>query len=467
MITELKKYLKTFFTSIMFVCVASFATPTYATNDAMLELIKILRDKGSITHEEYNLLLNATEAEDKSAETIKEEVKAEVKKDVEKQVAEATKNVPQVKTKGKLEISSQDGDFKWRLGGRIMADVALYDEDNTDLGSGTEFRRARLYMSGTVWKYWDFKSQFDFAEDGVSGKDIYMRYTGFKPAKITVGNFKEQFSLEELTSSKYITFLERALPIAFAPSRNMGVGIHTYFADMVTVAAGVFGEGVSDSPSNTSEGYGTTGRVTFSPVHEKSRAVHLGGGVSWRTPDDRNTLRFRTRPESHISSTRLVDTGTLSGVDDYWRYNLEAAAVLGPFALQGEYFNTDVNRKSGFGSDLDFGGYYIQGSWFLTGESRNYKWTDGAFSGIKPKGVVGKGGIGAWQVGARFSNIDLTDNTVIGGEEDNFTFALNWYPNANLRFMANYVHVLDLDRPGNVLDGSEPSAFQIRSQIHW
>jgi phosphate-selective porin OprO/OprP len=449
--------------AIIISCITVLATPSFAANETMLELLKILRDKGSLTQEEYNLLVNAAKAEGDQVEAVKQEVK----EDVEKQVAEATRDVPKVKTKGKLEVSSQDGDFKWRVGGRIMADAAFYDEDNTDLGSGTEFRRARLYMSGTMWRDWDFKVQFDFAEDGISGKDLYVRYTGLKPAKISVGHIKEQFSLEELTSSKYITFMERALPIAFAPGRNMGVGVHTHFADRVTVAAGIFGEGVSDSAGTTSEGYGATGRITFSPVHEKSRAVHLGGAVSWRTPDDDDTLRFRERPESHISSTRLVDTGTLSGVDDYWRYNIDAAAILGPFALQGEYFNTDVNRESGFGSDLDFDGYYIQGSWFLTGESRNYKWTSGNFSGIKPKGIVGKGGIGAWQVGARFSTIDLTDRTVIGGEEDNITVGLNWYPNANLRFMANYVHVLDLERPGNVLDGAEPSVFQLRAQAHW
>ena len=44
-------------------------------------------------------------------------------------------------------------------------------------------------------------------------------------------------SLEELTSSKYITFMERSLPNVFAQGRNTGFQIANAFADRRATAA--------------------------------------------------------------------------------------------------------------------------------------------------------------------------------------------------------------------------------------
>ena len=78
---------------------------------------------------------------------------------------------------------------------------------------------------------------------------------------------------------------------------------------------------------------------------------------------------------------------------------------------------------------------------------------------------VGKGGIGAWQFALRFSSLDLTDEDITGGKEENFTVGLNWYATPNIRFIANYVSVLDVD--GGPEDGDEPESFQIRTQVEF
>jgi phosphate-selective porin OprO/OprP len=398
----------------------------------------------------------------------KEEVKAEVKKEVET----ATKNWPEVDTKGKLEVRSKDGDFAFRLGGRVQVDAALYsNDDDTDLGSGSEFRRARLELEGTVWRVWKFRLQYDFTDTGDEGiRDAYIRYTGFKPygvTGITAGQFKEPFSLEQLTSSKYITFMERALPDALVPARNRGFAVSTAFADAVTASAGFFGEGVDSDDSDTvdgSEGWGGTGRVTFSPIHTDDRVVHLGAAGGWRSPDEGDTVRFRQRPESHVTDVRLIDTDDID-TDDFLRLGAEAAVVYGPFSLQGEYMRAHVNRQMAGNGDLEFDGGYLFGSWFITGESRAYEFEDGAFGNIKPKSVVGKGGYGAWEVAARYSVLDLNDGDIAGGEQQDFTFGLNWYPNSNLRLLINYVRVLDVD--GGEFDGAAPDVAQVRAQVHW
>lgn len=364
-----------------------------------------------------------------------------------------------------VSFTSDDGNFEAKLGGRVQVDGAWYNKDNVDLGgNGTEFRRARLFMSGTMYDVWDFKGQYDFAGNEAEIKDAYIRYTGF-PFKITVGQFKQPFGLEELTSSKYITFMERAMPTeAFATSRRIGVGTN-YAADNWTLAASVYGREEGDD-ADGDEGYGVGARLTWTPWNEKTRLLHLGVAGAWEDPND-NDMRFRARPEWHQAATRLVDTGAIPDPDEFTRYGLEAAAVFGPFSLQGEYIG--VSAESDTVDDADFDGWYIYGSWFLTGESRAYK--KGAFSRVTPNSTVGKGGgTGAWEFAVRYSTINLDDGDIDGGEEDNITVGVNWYATKYVRFMANYV-MADADpvRSGLVVPGDydddDHDVFQIRAQI--
>jgi phosphate-selective porin len=113
----------------------------------------------------------------------------------------------------------------------------------------------------------------------------------------------------------------------------------------------------------------------------------------------------------------------------------------------------------------EFDGFYIYGSYFLTGESRNYSTSSGAFDRVKPKTDFHptEGGWGAWEIGLRYSNIDLSDGNVNGGEADNITVGLNWYLNPNVRWMANYVYS-DVENREGVSD-DDLNIVQTRFQI--
>jgi phosphate-selective porin OprO/OprP len=338
-----------------------------------------------------------------------------------------------------------------------------------------------------LWNVWKFKFETDFAGNEVDIKDAYIEYGGFKPLSIKAGNFKEPFNIENLTSSRYITFMERALPVeAFTPDRNLGLQLHTH-GSIWQAAVGLFGQEI-DSPGGDddadgdgdSQSYGTAGRVSVAPINDEGRVLHVGGAVEWRTEYEGDEVRYRVRPESHVTNVRLVDTGDIADVDDTLKYNGEVAAVFGPFSVQGEYVRTNVNRTGG-SEDVDFSGWYVYGSWFLTGESRPYEVEDGTFDRVKPNSVVGKGGYGAWELAVRYSSIDLDDQDIVGGQEDNITVGVNWYPTSHTRLMFNYVYVdaevstadlSDADEPARSLrnltgpDGDDsPNIFQVRAQV--
>ncbi|MCI0591557.1 MAG: porin, partial [Gammaproteobacteria bacterium] len=316
-------------------------------------------------------------------------------------------------------------------------------------------------MQGTIYKVWDLKFEYEFTESPPDGiRDAYIRYTGFKPTSLTLGNFKEPFSLEQMTRDLYLTFMERALPDVFAPSRFLGAGVHTY-GETWTAATGFFGNNVAeDAP----EGYGIPARVTFAPVHEETRVAHLGANFQWRSTGDDKVTRFRQRPESHVTDVRLVDTGTFDA-SSFTNAGAELAGAYGPWSVQGEYIGTWVDQ-AGSDPNVYFWGWYTQGSWFLTGESRPYNFSSGIWENVKPKQNFSWGdGWGAWEAAFRYSYLDLSDQDIDGGKQDDVTLGLNWYLNPNIRFMWNLIKVLDVK--GGSFNDAKPFIAQMRAQVFW
>jgi phosphate-selective porin OprO/OprP len=446
---------------------AILSAPAYAANEAMMDLLKILRGKGSITQEEYELLVNAAKAD------------AEAVADVKTQMEAKTKDLPKIETRDKLAITSQDGDFEWQLIGRIMADYHMVDSDVTPIDTEGAFRRARLGMQGRLWKHWIWKLEYDFANGAADLKDGYVGYEDKYSGggwNIKVGQHHIPFGLATLSSSKYLTLLERPLLAddVLQPARHLGLSGFVNGGEKWTFQAGVFGanEGGGGTDPETFEELSFAARATINPyIRDKTHLAHLGGAVWYRDPNDVG-VRVRQRPGVIRSSdTRFVDVNFGAGaIDDILAFNAEAAMVWGPFHLQSEYTNWDVSPKGpafNAGSDVTLDGYYIDASYFLTGESMNFKTSEGVFSGVKPKGIVGKGGIGAWQVAARYDVLDLNDGLIIGGKEKDFRVGLKWYPTSTLNFMADYVRVLELDRPGSAFDNDEPGSFNLRAMVFW
>ena len=411
-------------------------------SEALQELLIILKERGSITEAEYKSIKALVNAEERARD---EEGAPELKID----------------TKGGVEMTTYDGEFSFELGGRLMIDSVYYNGSESDLGDGTELRRARLEAEGTMFGDWGYEFGIDFADKDADIKDAYLSYEGWHPVKFQFGQFKEPFSLEEMTSSRYITFMERALPNVFAPGRHIGVGA-TYYGVDWSLAGGVFGEAFDDDVSKEGdEGWGASGRYVYSPWHGDTQALHLAGALSYRKIDDKQEIEYDIRPESHVKGVKFLNTGDIEEAESVLLSGLEAAWVFGPWSLQGEYLRSDVRRAMG-NPDASFDGWYLYGSWFLTGESRNYKFDKGGFGRVKPNSKSG-----AWELALRYSTLDLDDDPIAGGEAKHWTAGVNWYINPNMRLMTNYILVdnnVNADDDGDVNGDNDLGIFQLRMQ---
>lgn len=379
-----------------------------------------------------------------------------------------------VSTKGGIKVESTGGNFKAQLGGRILTDFAWYDEDRSDLGEGTEFRATRLFLAGTLFKDWHFKGQYEFSDNVSAPRDVFISYTGFNPFYIKVGHYKPPFSMEQLTSLRFITFLERGLSDNFVPGRLLGVSAGSN-GENWGATLGAFGSTAGgDVPSEGNENWSAIGRVSYAPIYNSTSLLHLGLSGRYLVAND-EAVQFRARPSSNVTDARFVDTGSLANVDTTVSLNAELATVWGPLSFQGQYVQLSVERDNQ-SSDLDFNGWYVFGSYFLTGESRNYNVQNGAFGRITPKNRfnLNNDGWGAWELIARFDTLDLNDEDILGGEERNITVGLNWYPNSRIRVLTNYVLVNNdafaTGNAANLLSGEttagddDPNIFQFRVQ---
>ncbi|MBQ81431.1 MAG: hypothetical protein CL825_02540 [Crocinitomicaceae bacterium] len=332
-----------------------------------------------------------------------------------------------------FKTTSSDGDFKLKFGGRIMFDYAFWNTNinGTDESfSGSEFRRVRLFNSGQVYKNVKYKVQFDFDGDGASFKDVYMEITKVPfVGNVKVGHFKEPFRLEALTSSKYMTFMERGLPIAFSPERNVGLMLHnSYMDNKLSIQAGIFQNGLSDEEQNGNRNI--TSRISYLPINNNDQLLHLGIGFSSRKNSD-NTYSVSTRPENHMGN-KLI-SASIENVEQTNLIGTEMAWVMGPLSVQGEYIMNTVDADETY----NFTSYYGQISYFLTGEKRKYKNSLAGFDRVSPGKNLGNDGMGALELAARYSSMDLSEAN--GGILNDITLGLNWYLNPSTRIMFNYV----------------------------
>ncbi|MCF6181551.1 porin [Lutibacter sp.] len=389
------------------------------------------------------------------------------------QEQEKNKNPFLFKWDNGFKLESADKNFKLKFGGRIMVDHAFFSQNNdlnTALGkletkNGTEFRRARFFTSGTIYKNVNFKLQIDFVGGKATLKDAYM---GIKKipvfGNIRVGHVKEPFRFDALTSSKYITFMERALPIDFMQERDNGIIAFNNFLDnKLSLQVGYFrNQSNNSSDLAANNGYAFTTRATTLAFQnkEKNQLLHLGVGYSHRNPDT-NKFRISSKPEAHLSSVKYISTGTISDVKSINLLNFETIFIAGSFSFQGEYLTAKVNtQNTPLTNNYNFSSYYGQISYFLTGEHKKYKSSYAGLGRVHPIKNYGgeKNGSGAWEVALRFSNSDLNSNNILGGEQSDVTLGLNWYLNPSTRVMFNNVWA-------NIKDTGNANIFQIRFQI--
>jgi len=359
---------------------------------------------------------------------------------------------------GILTFESEDSKFKTWTDIRVQLDGNVYSRDTyNDIGNGVNIRRARLAIKSILWGNWYGELDLDFESSGIELKDAYILYD-FGNAFVKGGHYKEPFSMETTTTSRYITFMERSLVSKMTPSRHIGVS-GSYVGGKWMTTGGVFFRTVGDAEEVTyskdnnkdngiDEGYSFTGRLVVNPILNKDMMLHIGAAGSYRTPKTHlevpNSYRYSTRSYSAINRRKYIDTDDISDVDNIVLANVELAGMYKNIMFQGQYITTTVNRMNSLEA-VNLDGFYVQAGILLFGSNYSYNQAEGEFT--RPQLANDWGDV---EFAVRYDYMNANDIAagITGGAAEGYTAGLTWRPNPNLRMMLNYSY-LNHDRYAN------------------
>jgi phosphate-selective porin OprO/OprP len=349
-----------------------------------------------------------------------------------------------------------------------------------DFSDGFYLRRARFGVEGTMAHDFNYRLLLELGGSGTEGptriNDAWISYSGFAPFTFQLGAFAPPANMDDGTAPEDLPFLERASAselsrsLAAADGR-IGLAVKANGARWMSSLA------LTTRTANDAEVFdvqtAAVARAAFLAATGSDYNLHIGAsGTYVFAPADqgpgaapRHPLRWRERPEIRVDGVRLIDTGSIDA-DNAGAYGVEFGASWKSLYLQGEHFWFDIARRASANlPDPDFAGYYLQGSWTLTGEHRRYNAATGSFQNPRPATPFsGSGGFGALELAARYSrmNLDFEEGpsgvaaepgAIRGGDQQIWTFGLNWYPNTAIKVMMNYL-LIDVARlnpagPGN------------------
>ncbi|HEX3917844.1 MAG TPA: porin [Caulobacteraceae bacterium] len=395
-----------------------------------------------------------------------------------------------------------------------------------DLKDGTFWRRARIGIDGTAYGDFEYRLLFDFGGSGVEDAgqlyEGWAQYSGLKPFHFRIGAWAQPIGLEDQMSTNAQLFLERpgiadvARNLAAGDTR-IGAGAFGYdnfwfvSADVTgrtigAVNTGTFitsttvGSSSADvgTPQTYGDQVGFVGRGVITPFHGSDWRVNVGlhGSYVDRPGDTAGpgtnglilpsgfAVRLKDTPELRVDGTQFIDTGSIPA-HSASTFGPEIALQKGPLFAEGEYETIHVDRSDGQASP-NFSGWYLEGSWMLTGEQRLYNASTAAFDGptVAHPFSLRDHGWGAWELAARYSDADLNFNAgqlgqapaadaVRGGDQQVISLGLNWYLNQvfHMQFDVDEVHIARLSpsatnfqTPTGAQIGQTYTAIAVRTQ---
>jgi phosphate-selective porin OprO/OprP len=366
-------------------------------------------------------------------------------------------------------------DSTWLIGPQSVFLLPNGDANGVGNSAATFLRRARFRADGDLFGMFDFIVEYDLAnasnENSGDQPASFSNLTSSpSPANVwlqirdvpvlgymRVGYQNKTIGMAANTSQGNLPFLERpdvedGIYAPFDGGYALGVSARNWIdSERLAWTIGIYRPATNVFGVTLNKyAYGT--RVTGLPWYEDDgqSLMHAGLGF-WAGQLPQDELRLRARPLLRngpgFAVPVLVDTGQIPGATQY-SIGPEFALVQGPLTVQAEWAGQFLEGAAANGQPQGvafFHGGYAEVLWFLTGEHQEYNKRDGVFGRVVPlydyhlkKGDPYRS-FGAWQIGARFSYLNLNDKAIQGGQIYDWTFGLNWFLNPNVKFQANYI----------------------------
>ena len=355
---------------------------------------------------------------------------------------------------GILVFQNKEANYKFWFDIRVQGDAAVffgYDKNLTEIGNGMSMRRTRFAVKAQLDKNWYGELDTDWTSGTPEIKDAYVAFTGVKNLEIKAGNFKENFSIQRNTTSRYLQFMERPMVTYLAPSRHMGINVK-YDLPYLWASAGVFGPELEDSEAMTAfedanklgynVGLSYTGKVVYRPLHKmKDASLHIGAAFSYRNPKASSTdgypaIRYSSRNTTSINRQKYLDTDAITNLDHELAWTFELAGHYKGLRYEGAYIARKpfVTEQSKLTDITPAWGWYVQAGYLLFGGSQNYD-----AGGAKYTRTNNGRKWGDIELCARVEYADFNiSKYCMGGSAQAYCLGLNFHVTKNVKFVVNY-----------------------------
>ncbi len=415
-------------------------------------------------------------------------------------------------------------------GADIVLRGTLMDRWVYNLTVNHNFRSSRLNGGAAADATVRVATEADARRSGPAILDAWVGYDKFDPyVRFSLGRQNVSQGLENTGNRSAYTFIAPAAgQRSFATGRADGFAVEGNPFKWLGYQAGMYYHTTNTTQAGAAPGTGAdidstsqvvvsnagnhltafNGRAFVMPLVQPGKVLHLGGTYSYVDTDgdvslnaapggyfnNANAQMLRLSSANGAAVARDVTVGNgVSRTDGYTIWGVEGLGVWGPFHVQAEYQDFDLDlanfAKNGASalhvaksnaakgvatatSNIEASGWYVQGSWLVTGESRNYDPVSGTLGKVNPRNSQW----GAWELAFRYDqvNFDDTINTTgvpaaagaasaatfqcgdvgaagaaltavdggctNGGEMTDWTVGVNWYPNKNVKLMFNYTN---------------------------
>jgi phosphate-selective porin OprO/OprP len=342
-------------------------------------------------------------------------------------------------------------DFRARLAGELRDSEAPFDGDEAT--DSLDIAKRRLGVAGEIRNVVDFQLE---AEVGSANpwRDVYVNYRQFGFVQLQGGKFKLPFSLDENTSSTNLDFVHRSRAASqLAPGRDIGVMVHgRLLKRMLGYEVGLFGHDGENARTVDSDrvhgGQTLAARATVQPFRTGDSLLNdLQVGVAMTRSDLEEgypDLRGRTGLNMRFFRADAWVMGARK------RHGFEVRWRPGPASIKAEWMRVSDERleqgvDDGTLSPLLGTGWYVSGTWVLTGERK-------AAGVDNPRRPLFRGGYGAIELAARIEKVTFGSQAndelpsdgpranVIRSNSDRVdTFGVNWYANRWIKVQFNLV----------------------------
>lgn len=365
---------------------------------------------------------------------------------------------------GEKGVSIKKGDTEFKFNLLVQFDARTYLDDNGAAPSDTfTFRRIRPTFQGTVGKLVGYRLTPEFATNsGAAGFiDAYIDLK-FDPAyTVRAGKVKGPVSLERLQSGSAITFIERGFPSFLAPNRDLGVQVQgEVFDKALSYTVGYYngtqdgqiGANAASPVLDTDNRKEVAARIFAEPFKSGGGVLEkLGIGIAGSSGSQIGAPAPATTTPAGLSAPSqrafFAYNAGVTNNGDHTRISPQAYYYIGPFGLLGEYIESKQTlARAGTDRDVTHEAWQLVTSYILTGEDGSYR----GLNKVAQPFVIGEDGWGAFEVAARYGELDADDDVFIAGPSQlanpdtaaskakSWGVATNWYLNNTVKLALNY-----------------------------